>query len=54
MAAELDIENDKLTVDQKNKNSQLKKLSAKLTKLEVQLVEAQTRAGDFSHDSDGL
>ena len=40
MAAELDIENDQLSVDNKNKNSHLKMLAAKLTKLEVQLVEA--------------
>lgn len=47
MAAELDIENDQLTVDNRNKNQQLKRFSAKLTKLEVDLVEAQTRVGDF-------
>ena len=54
MSAELDMECDQLTVDNKNKIESLKKFSAKFAKLEVQLIEAQANAGMFSMEDDQI
>ena len=39
-------------MDNKNKNQSLKKFSAKVARLEVQLIEVQANAGVFSTEDD--
>ena len=47
LSAQLDMECDQLTVQMRQKNENLKKFSAKVTKLEIQLIEAQAQTGAF-------
>ena len=45
------MECDQLSVDLRNKNETLKKFSAKVTKLEIQVIEAQAQNGVFDREN---
>ena len=47
LSAQLDMECDTLTVQLKEKNENLKKFTTKVTKLEIELIEAQAKAGTY-------
>lgn len=44
------MENDQLVVDIREKNKSLKKFSAKMTNLELQLLDAKAKCGDFNKE----
>ena len=50
LSAQLDMECDQLAVQLRQKNENLKKFSAKVTKLEIQLIEAQAQSGAFDRE----
>lgn len=45
------MECDQLSVELRNKNENLKKFSAKVTRLEIQVIEAQAQSGVFDRKS---
>ena len=51
LSAQLDMECDTLTVQLKEKNENLKKFSTKVTKLEIELIEAQAKSGTFDREN---
>ena len=51
LSAQLDMECDTLTVQLKDKNENLKKFSTKVTKLEIELIEAQAKSGTFDREN---